>query len=216
MLIFGSWGKSANNKIHRTVAAAVIGGTASKLGGGKFANGAVTAAFSYLFSQAGASEKGGAPVTGSNSSGGGYSRIASDIDGDGVADITFINDDLNGASTDLAVRDELAVMVEDTVRSTGLKININSTVRGPCSNSAHCFANAVDINRVNSLRVDNASNLSNVTTLQNAFQAHANIRENYGPAFNLKTLGPGNVINRANSATIVNLHRNHLHISAQF
>jgi hypothetical protein len=35
----------------RTAAAAVVGGTASALGGGKFANGAVTGAFSHLFNQ---------------------------------------------------------------------------------------------------------------------------------------------------------------------
>ncbi len=34
-LNFDIWGKSANYKIHRTVTAAVIGGTASKLGGGE-------------------------------------------------------------------------------------------------------------------------------------------------------------------------------------
>ena len=39
----GTWGK-----IVRTSAAATIGGTASKLAGGKFANGAVTASFSWL------------------------------------------------------------------------------------------------------------------------------------------------------------------------
>ncbi|MGH8016716.1 MAG: RHS repeat-associated core domain-containing protein [Opitutaceae bacterium] len=36
----------------RTIAAAVIGGTASVLGGGKFANGATTGAFTYLFNSA--------------------------------------------------------------------------------------------------------------------------------------------------------------------
>ena len=147
---------------------------------------------------------------------GGNRQISSDVDGDGVADISFVNDDPNGASTDLAVRNELATMVEDVVRDTGLDININSTVRGPCTNSAHCFANAVDINRINGMRVDNPANLSNVTKLQNAFQNHANIRENYGPAFNLKTVGPGQVQNRASSSFIVNLHKDHIHASATF
>ena len=39
----------------RVFTAAVVGGTASAIGGGKFANGATTAAFSYLFSNAAAS-----------------------------------------------------------------------------------------------------------------------------------------------------------------
>ena len=102
------------------------------------------------------------------------------------------------------------------MKDTGLKININSTVRGPCIKSAHCYANAVDINRVNGLRVDNASNLSDVTKLQNAFQGHANIRENYGPAFNMKTLSSGVIQNRANNSYLVNLHKNHIHSSAAF
>ena len=35
--------------VHRTVAAAVVGGTVSKIGGGKFSNGAITAAMVHLF-----------------------------------------------------------------------------------------------------------------------------------------------------------------------
>lgn len=42
-------GKSLAGKIQRTVAAAVAGGTAARLGGGKFANGAITAAFVQVF-----------------------------------------------------------------------------------------------------------------------------------------------------------------------
>jgi hypothetical protein len=38
--------------VSNTVAAAVVGGTASVLGGGSFANGAVTASFGYLFNAA--------------------------------------------------------------------------------------------------------------------------------------------------------------------
>jgi len=40
------------NIVAGTVASAVVGGTASELGGGKFANGAATAAFQFLFNQA--------------------------------------------------------------------------------------------------------------------------------------------------------------------
>ena len=38
--------------MYNAAASAVVGGTATVLGGGKFGNGAVTGAFSYLFSQA--------------------------------------------------------------------------------------------------------------------------------------------------------------------
>lgn len=200
------------------VGAALAGGTASVLGGGKFANGAVLGAVAYLaatgLQKSMASEKGGATDDAVKSSKK-FRRIRSDVDGDGVDDITFINDDPNGRSTDLMVRDELATMVEDTVKSTGLKININSSVRVGRSTSAHNSSNAVDVNRINSMRVDNASNLSNVRSLQNAFQGHGNIRENYGPAFNYKTQSSGMVTNRASNSGIVKQHRNHIHVSAQ-
>nr|VFJ50505.1 MAG: Peptidase family M23 [Candidatus Kentron sp. DK] len=43
-------GTSTNAVIGRTTAAAVAGGVSAKLGGGKFANGAMTGAFAHLFS----------------------------------------------------------------------------------------------------------------------------------------------------------------------
>lgn len=49
------------DNLQKGIAVSVIGGTASVLGGGKFENGAVTAAFGYLFNQrAGAAARGGA------------------------------------------------------------------------------------------------------------------------------------------------------------
>lgn len=44
-------GKNLSGVIVGTVVSAVVGGTAAELGGGKFANGAVTGAFGYLFNQ---------------------------------------------------------------------------------------------------------------------------------------------------------------------
>ena len=43
--------------VHRTVAAAVVGGTISKIGGGKFANGAATAAMVHLFNAEGVGKR---------------------------------------------------------------------------------------------------------------------------------------------------------------
>jgi len=43
--------RAPGGAIGRTIAAAVVGGTASKLGGGKFSNGATTAAFVHLFNE---------------------------------------------------------------------------------------------------------------------------------------------------------------------
>lgn len=48
----------ANSEGMQYTAAAVVGGTASVLGGGKFANGAVSGAFSYLFNASGGVLKG--------------------------------------------------------------------------------------------------------------------------------------------------------------
>ena len=46
----------------RVAAAAVVGGTASKLGGGKFANGAVAGAFARLYGESAATRRRGSPV----------------------------------------------------------------------------------------------------------------------------------------------------------
>jgi hypothetical protein len=51
------------NFTHNLVAHAVVGGLASVAAGGKFANGAVTAAFGYLFNQAGKGSSDGRPLT---------------------------------------------------------------------------------------------------------------------------------------------------------
>ncbi len=50
--------KDAVGVAARTVATAVVGGVGAALGGGKFANGATTAAFSYLFANAAAASRG--------------------------------------------------------------------------------------------------------------------------------------------------------------
>ncbi len=207
----GDIGGSGGGAI-RTVARTILGGTISKLTGGKFANGAGAAAFAAVMPEgmSRVSEKGGATDTQGTSKG--YRRINPDVDGDGVADITFVNDDPNGLSTDMAVGEELATMVEDVVRETGFDININSTNRGTSCTSNHCYQNAVDINRINGMRVDNPATLGNATTLQDAFQAHSGIRENYGPAYNLKTTSSG-IIDKSSNAYIVRKHRNHLHAS---
>ncbi len=45
----GKWFPGESGRSARIIAGAIIGGTSSKLGGGKFANGAVSGAFSRLF-----------------------------------------------------------------------------------------------------------------------------------------------------------------------
>ncbi len=63
-----------NGKPARVIAASVVGGTASVLGGGKFANGARNAAFAYLFSGGGVQQQG-------NSNGGGFLKGALNVIG---------------------------------------------------------------------------------------------------------------------------------------
>ncbi len=210
---YGSKFGQMGNRVQRVIGAAVLGGTVSRIGGGKFANGAVTGAFVQAFASRGGEEQGGAPDDASNSQSSSR-RIASDVDGDGKVDITFNNDVPGGPSPDRLVTDKVATLVEDVVRDTGFDINVNSTVR-PCSGSAHCWGNAVDINRINGMRVDDPANLPNVVKLQMAIQVHPFVRENYGPAMNLKSV-PFFTLDRSTNATIVDLHRNHVHVSGSF
>ena len=209
--------KNSNGFSWRRVAiGAAIGGTASKLSGGKFANGAATAAFASLISSAAnaaTSEKGGPPDAAPNDDEK-FRKINPDPDGDGVDNITFVNDDPNKPSTNVPVRGKLAGLVEDAVQTSGVDININSSVRGPCEGSAHCFGNAVDINRVDGLRVDNPLAIDKVTKLQNTFQNHPDIRENLGPVINTRTTPK--VIDLSTNSRIVNRHKNHIHTSAAF
>ncbi len=66
--VFNMADRSTGNIVGRTAVAAVVGGTASKLGGGKFANGAVTAAFAYTFANAARRfGEGGSPSSGTAS-----------------------------------------------------------------------------------------------------------------------------------------------------
>ncbi len=79
----------------RVAAAAVVGGTASKLGGGKFANGAVAGAFGRLYDDE-------------------HDRrqINPQPGGPDGPKITFNNDILGGRSTNLPVDPDLATAIE--------------------------------------------------------------------------------------------------------
>jgi len=98
------------------VVTSIIGGTASVLGGGKFENGAVTAAFGYMFNQAAAAMA--APVAGAGAAVGGLAGAAvGSLSGDANYDLTFYhgtNADsalalLNGAplSADMAAANKI-------------------------------------------------------------------------------------------------------------
>jgi hypothetical protein len=52
-----AWSLGASKKLLKTIMSAISGGTASVLGGGKFANGAMSGAFIYMFNKIGISKE---------------------------------------------------------------------------------------------------------------------------------------------------------------
>ena len=124
--------------------------------------------------------------------------------------ITFINDQGGADSPDQPVSDATARMIEAVVRQVGMTININSTTGGnhaPSSN--HYRGKAVDIDRVDGLPVSADSDA--VERLQEAFRAHPNIREHFGPFICEKT-HHGITTPRPDMAA---RHTTHLHVSGQ-
>jgi hypothetical protein len=125
--------------------------------------------------------------------------------------MTFNNDVAGGPSTNLPVTDATADMIESAVLKTGLDININSTRGGQHDpHSLHPYGRAVDINMVGGKPVSKNNRCAQI--LQEAFQEEANIRENFGPFINTKTLQSGDVIQKPE---VSSRHRNHIHVSGQ-
>lgn len=129
--------------------------------------------------------------------------------------ITFTNDDPNKPTPYQPLTTDTARMVATGFWDSGLgSININSTTGGhgkPAqTGSRHNQARAVDVNRINGRAVEGGS-VQDIAALQEAFARQANIRENFGPAFQTKSLNPGGAVaprpdQRAG-------HRNHIHAS---
>ena len=127
--------------------------------------------------------------------------------------ITFNNDVPGGPSTNLPVTDATAEMIEEAVVDAGFDININSTRGGIHSpTSRHPLGMACDINEVDGKKVDDPTNKNPVKALQEAFNRHPNIRENYGPHLNTKTESNGTVTQRPNMAPT---HQDHIHATGQ-
>ncbi|MEW9625818.1 RHS repeat-associated core domain-containing protein [Rhodanobacter geophilus] len=131
------------------------------------------------------------------------------------ATITFTNDNPNGASPNQPVTTATAKMVENGVMNSGVQsVNINSTTGGQhAATSNHYRGKAVDINRVNGQRVDSPANRSAVAAVQNAFRGESNIRENFGPVFQEKTLTSGAA--PVPWTQVGEDHQNHIHESGQ-
>lgn len=104
--------------------------------------------------------------------------------------ITFINDDPSAPSPDLPMSEKLAALVESVMKSTNLSININSTTGGTHSKrSFHYHGMAVDINRIESKRIDDKLNAENVQRFQNAIAAHPYTAECFCPFINIRKRG---------------------------
>jgi RHS repeat-associated protein len=131
--------------------------------------------------------------------------------GPGGPEITFENDVPGGPSTNLPVSDQTAEMIEQVVRGTGLNININSTTGGTHEpGTRHPLGLAVDINKVGGQPVSVCNPFAAI--LQQAFNRHPNIRENFGPALQTKTLQDGS---RIDVPKVARQHLTHIHVSGQ-
>jgi len=125
--------------------------------------------------------------------------------------ITFNNDVRGGPSTNLAVDENFANMIETVATETGLSFNINSTRGGHhARTSRHYQGKACDINQINGRPVNPQNPLAKV--LQDALQNQDDIRENFGPASVTKTLSNGDV---QNMPQVSSQHRTHIHVSGQ-
>jgi hypothetical protein len=126
--------------------------------------------------------------------------------------VTFYNDDPSRPNTDRPIRAELAEAVEAAALRVGLNVNINSSRR---SNSGpHSEGRAVDINRINDMRVDDPANRANVERLQREFMTLPNVNQVLGPVYNVN-IDPSGGQKPVTDQGIINQHRNHLHINVR-
>lgn len=134
--------------------------------------------------------------------------------------ITFENDEKGKPTTHRPINAVTADTIVQAVRDAGLQhVNINSTYRKPVPGKAsrHFSAEAVDINRINGMRVDDPANTANVAALQAALDRQLHIRENFGPNRNEKSeitsKGFAVKADLSGNPKIVKRHRNHIHVS---
>ena len=133
-----------------------------------------------------------------------------------VVSVTFQNDDPSRPSTDKPIETSAANMVEKAVLDAGVQsININSSTGGHGGKQSwHNSGHAVDINRVNGVKV--SSNNSAATRIQEAARAGGRVRENFGPNIMEKTSISGGVpVQNFGTAGLKKEHQNHVHLSVQ-
>jgi hypothetical protein len=192
----------ANGLIKRVVRDALIGGVASQLGGGKFKNGAATAAFARLFND--------------------ERLIGSQLSKEAHGSITHVNDDPRGADPNQPVDARLADAIETAVEDTGFDINVNSTTGGQHQTGGpHYDGRAADINRVNGRSVADPANRDAVRQLQESLASQPGVNQILGPALS------GAVVNgqiqqydlsrmqgaeRLRFQRLIDAHRDHIHV----
>jgi hypothetical protein len=114
-------------------------------------------------------------------------------------------------NADNLVDSRLAGMVESAVVENNSDINISATTNGThAATSAHYNGRAVDINYVEGEHVGPGN--VEAGELQRTFQATGGIRENFGPALNVKTFPDGRVVPLPQVAAA---HTGHIHVSVQ-
>lgn len=129
--------------------------------------------------------------------------------------ITFTNDDPTKPTPYQPLTTDTARMVATGFWDSGLgSMNINSTTGGhgkpTQTGSRHNQARAVDINRINGRAVE-GGRAEDVAALQEALARQANVRENFGPAFQTKAMSPGGAVTPRPDQRAG--HRNHIHAS---
>jgi hypothetical protein len=91
-------------------------------------------------------------------------------------------------------------------------IYISATTNGEHGpNSNHYKGTAIDISRINGVKIINLGANFQVQSLQNAFDNYQSIRENFGPYFKHKTFLNGTL----NTNWPIGGHQDHIHVSVQ-
>lgn len=125
----GGSSPNAFQKFTGAISAALVGGTASKLGGGKFANGAKTAMIQYLYNQVGRSEESGQSGSGSDECSGAL-RCDEDYE-------TAVN---TAKTVSLTVWDEIISQFTRGPKPAGAALTIVAEGASPTRDSGTIFA----------------------------------------------------------------------------
>lgn len=141
-------------------------------------------------------------------------------DGSSVS-VTFGTTSSDGQSADDQVASSLVESIRQALNQANsnlgptrkiTSIYIMATTNGSHSpNSNHTKGTAVDISRINGVKIANLGPNDQVQALQNGFDGYNGIRENFGPHFKHKTYPDGSV----NLNFPVGGHGDHIHVSVQ-